>query len=66
MVLEPANSGLKPFDLIEEDEYLELEEKFGFMAVSEDKRENDEYFYAAMGGEAIKEMLKQRKMNQNF
>ena len=30
MVLEPSDSGLKPFDLIEEDEYIELEEKYGF------------------------------------
>ena len=57
MVLDPVDSGLKRFDLIEEDEYLELEEQFGYAAVSEEKRENDEYFYAAMGGEAIKEML---------
>ena len=57
MVLEPANSGLKPFDLIEEDEYLDIEEKFGYAAVTEEERDNDEYFYAAMGGEAIKEML---------
>ena len=57
MVLDPVDSGLKRFDLIEEDEYLELEEQYGYAAVSEEKRENDEYFYAAMGGEAIKEML---------
>tara|TARA_B100001245_G_scaffold124395_1_gene91785 strand:+ start:3806 stop:8041 length:4236 start_codon:yes stop_codon:yes gene_type:complete len=57
MVLEPAKSGLKPFDLIEEDEYLDIEEKFGYAAVTEEERDNDEYFYAAMGGEAIKEML---------
>jgi DNA-directed RNA polymerase subunit beta' len=57
MVLDPIDSGLKRFDLIEEDEYLELEEQYGYAAVSEEKRENDEYFYAAMGGEAIKEML---------
>ena len=57
MVLDPVDSGLKRFDLIEEDEYLELEEQYGYASVSEEKRENDEYFYAAMGGEAIKEML---------
>ena len=36
---------------------MDYEEKYGYSAVSEEKRENDEYFYAAMGGEAIKEML---------
>ena len=57
MVLEPSDSGLKPFDLIEEDEYIELEEKYGFSAVDDERRDNEDYFYAAMGGEAIKEML---------
>ena len=36
---------------------MDYEEKYGYSAVSEEKRENDDYFYAAMGGEAIKEML---------
>ena len=36
MVLEPADSGLKAFDLIEEDEYLDYEEKYGY-EVSEEK-----------------------------
>ena len=53
MVLEPADSGFNPFDLIEEDEYLELEQKYGFSAVDEERRDNEDYFYAAMGGEAI-------------
>ena len=57
MVLEPADSGLKPFDLVEEEEYIELESKFGFSAVDDERRDNEDYFYAAMGGEAIKEML---------
>jgi len=52
MVLDPVDSGLKRFDLIEEDEYLELEEQYGYAAVSEEKRENDEYFYAAYSGYA--------------
>ncbi len=57
MILEPADSGFKQFDLIEEDEYLELEQKYGFSAVDDERRDNEDYFYAAMGGEAIKEML---------
>ena len=28
-----------------------------FDAVSEEERDNDDFFYAAMGGEALKEML---------
>lgn len=57
MVVEPGNSGLEKFELIEEDEYLDYEEQFGYMAVSEEDRDNENYFYATMGGEAMKEML---------
>ena len=57
MVLEPADSGLQQFDLVDEDEYVELENQYGYMAVSEEQRDNEDYFYAAMGGEAMKEML---------
>ena len=57
MVVEPGDSGLEKFALIEEDEYLDYEEQFGYMAVSEEDRDNENYFYATMGGEAMKEML---------
>ena len=57
MVVEPGNSGLKKFELIDEDEYLEIESQFGYLGVSDEDRDNENYFYAAMGGEAMKEML---------
>ena len=57
MVIDPGASGLQPFELIDEDEYIELEQKFGYMAVSEEDRDNENYFFASMGGEAMKEML---------
>jgi len=57
MVIEPGASGLEQFELIEEDEYLDLESQFGYMAVSEEDRDNENYFIASMGGEAMKEML---------
>ena len=57
MVIEPGESGLDRFELIEEEEYLELEQQFGYLAVSDEDRDNDDYFYATMGGEAMKEML---------
>ncbi len=57
MIIEPGASGLEPFDLIEEEEYLDIEEQFGYMAVSEEDRDNENYFYATMGGEAMNEML---------
>jgi len=57
LVVDPGSSGLEKFSLIDEDEYLENEDQFGYMAVSEEDRDNENYFYAAMGGEAMKEML---------
>ena len=57
MVVEAGDSGLEKFELIEEDEYLKIEEQFGYMAVSDEDRDNENYFYATMGGEAMKEML---------
>ena len=57
LIIEPGNSGLEKFSLIDEDEYLENEEQFGYLAVSEEDRDNENYFYASMGGEAMKEML---------
>ena len=57
MVVEPGNSGLEKFELIEEDEYIQYEDQFGYMAVSDEDKDNENYFYATMGGEAMKEML---------
>jgi DNA-directed RNA polymerase subunit beta' len=57
VVIEPGKSGREAMDLLEEEEYFELEKEYGFYAVSEEERDNDDYFYATMGGEAIKEML---------
>ena len=36
MVIEPGASGLDKFTLLEEDEYFDYEDQFGYMAVSED------------------------------
>ena len=57
MVIEPGESGIQRFELIEEDEYLELEQQFGYLAVSEEDRDNENYFHATMGGDAMKELL---------
>ena len=57
MVIEPGESGLDKFELIEEDEYIKYEDQFGYMAVSDEDKDNENYFYATMGGEAMKEML---------
>ena len=57
LVIEPGKSDKEQFEMIDEGEYLELERQFGFDAVSEEDRDNEDFFYATMGGEALKEML---------
>ena len=57
VVIEPGKSGHKVMELLDEEEYFELEREFGLYAVSEEERDNEDFFYATMGGEAIKEML---------
>ncbi|MFQ6606754.1 MAG: DNA-directed RNA polymerase subunit beta' [Fidelibacterota bacterium] len=64
VVIEPGKSGLEKLQLIDEQTYLEAEEAYGFYAVSEEERENEEYFYAAMGGEALKEILTRLNLNE--
>ena len=57
LVIESGKSGKEQFEMIDEFEYIELERLHGFDAVSEEERDNEDYFYATMGGEALKEML---------
>ena len=57
-VVNPGLSGKEYTALIDEDEYLALEEEFGPDTVSEEDREVGNYFQAAMGGEALREMLR--------
>ena len=57
VVIEPGKSGRKAMELLDEEEYFELEREFGLYAVSEEERDNEDFFYATMGGEAIKELL---------
>jgi DNA-directed RNA polymerase subunit beta' len=56
-VFDPGKSDRKFLELISEEEYNELENQFGHYAVSDEERDNDDYFQALMGGEAIKEAL---------
>jgi DNA-directed RNA polymerase subunit beta' len=57
-VINPGLSGQEYTALIDEDEYLTLDEEFGPDTVSEEDREVGNYFQAAMGGEALREMLR--------
>jgi DNA-directed RNA polymerase subunit beta' len=57
MVVDPGKSDRAFMELITEEEFNELENQFGYYAVSDEERDNDDYFQALMGGEAIKEVL---------
>ena len=57
LIIEPGKSDKEKFEMIDEFEYLELERQYGFDAVTEEERDNEDFFYATMGGEALKEML---------
>ena len=57
LIINPGNSGYKRFELVDEEAYEALEKEFGYEAVSPEEREDESYFYAAMGGEAIKDAL---------
>lgn len=57
LIIQPGKSGRESLELLDEIEYMELEQLYGFDAVSEEERDNEDYFYAAMGGEAMKEVL---------
>ena len=62
VIIEPGASGREMKELIDEDEFLELDTKYGFYAATEEERDNDDFFYASMGGEALREMLSRLNM----
>ena len=57
MIIEPGKSGRKRFELIDEETWFELENSYGFYSASEEDRDDEQYFTAQMGGEAIKDAL---------
>ena len=57
LVINPGKSDYKRFDLIDEEEYLKLDTEFGYEASSQEEKEDESYFNASMGGEAIKDGL---------
>ena len=59
VVLNPGNSGREYGDMIEEEDFINLTVEFGVDAVSDEDRENDDYFAATMGGEAVLKLLRE-------
>ncbi|MFL3050075.1 MAG: DNA-directed RNA polymerase subunit beta' [Candidatus Neomarinimicrobiota bacterium] len=58
IIINPGASGKKRMELLDETEYRELESKYGKHAVSEEDQDEDNYFYATMGGLAVRDALK--------
>ena len=44
VIIDPGASGRESKELIDEDEFLELETKYGFYAVTEEERDNEDFF----------------------
>ena len=57
VVLNPGASSLKYGDLIDEEEFLDLDDQFGIHAASEQDIDDENYFIASMGGYAVKKLL---------
>ncbi|MCH7520203.1 MAG: DNA-directed RNA polymerase subunit beta' [Candidatus Marinimicrobia bacterium] len=58
VVLNPGLSGKEDGVLVDELEFIALDDEFGPGSVSDDDREAGNYFRALMGGSALREMLK--------
>ena len=58
VILHPGASGREYGELLEEEEYLKLDIEFGIDVVSEEDRDEDNYFIAEMGGEAVLRLLR--------
>ena len=57
VITNPGKSGRKYGELIDEDEFLDLDDEFGIDVASDEDIDNDEFFVGMMGGAAIKELL---------
>ena len=57
-VMHPGLSGKEKGNLVDEQESFELEMEFGPDTVSEEEREAGNYFRGTMGGEALRDMLR--------
>ncbi len=57
VVLHPGNSGRQYGELIDEGEFLDLDDQHGYYAASDEDIDDDNYFVAKMGGEAILTLL---------
>ena len=67
-VTNPGQSGKNFGDLIDENEFLDLDEQYGIDSenVTEDQIDNEEYFEAKMGGEAVRDLLRKLDIKEEM
>lgn len=58
IVINPGASDKKRMELLDEAEYRELEKQYGKNAVSQEDQDEENYFYATMGGVAVRDAMK--------
>ena len=58
IVINPGASDRKRMELLDETEFRELESQYGKHTVSEEDQDDDNYFYATMGGIAVRDALR--------
>ncbi len=58
VVLNPGQSGKEYGELLDEEDYLNCDIEYGIDAVSDQERDDDNYFEAKMGGEAVIRLLR--------
>ncbi|HHZ80389.1 MAG TPA: DNA-directed RNA polymerase subunit beta' [Candidatus Marinimicrobia bacterium] len=57
VIINPGETDRKRMELLDEVEYRELESQYGKHSVSEEDQDEGNYFYAAMGGIAVRDAL---------
>ena len=58
IVINPGASDRKRMELLDETEFRELESQYGKHTVSEEDQDDNNYFYATMGGIAVRDALR--------
>ena len=58
VVINPGASDRKRMELLDETEFRELESQYGKHTVSEEDQDDNNYFYATMGGIAVRDALR--------
>ena len=66
VITNPGKSGRKYGELISEEEYLDLDDEFGIDVATDEEIDNDEFFIAKMGGDAIRQLLKDLDVSETI